>query len=301
MPDARSFIRKTFRSSVWQAVGAVCALVAIPIAIISCQAASSPAPLTRIGDGDCAPVGNGNIINCPQVQLPPTPTAPREDGAAIATSAIVELGEFGQVAFAEPMVLSPAELRSLNNQGLESWLTTRPGYWGAGASNVKLTVQGRRQANITGMRARIVKRQPPIAGTLFRPGSGGNQDNIQLHMYLDDASAEARAVRDNSDYAYFDEKTVTLAPGEQEIFTIDASVSQSPSAIEWVIDITVIEPGRKPTVHTVDDHGTPFRTTAIAQPEVQYGHCYWTLNPDMQPPCTGRSATYWERLDLKVD
>jgi hypothetical protein len=119
-------------------------------------------------------------------------------------------------------------------------------------SFIKLTVKGNRQAGvtITGMQAKVDKREPPLRGALFYAPPEGERENAQIGFDLDEAGPVARLVEPNKSIGergylggdYFMNKSIDLALGEQQVFNVVAMTSSYYYA--WHIEMEVKAGGR---------------------------------------------------------
>jgi hypothetical protein len=99
-------------------------------------------------------------------------------------------------------------------------------------SFIELTVTGNRQAGvtITGMQAKVDKREPPLRGAFFYAPPEGERENAQVGFDLDEAVPVARTVEPNKNIGergylggdYFMDKSVHLALGEDQVFNVVA-------------------------------------------------------------------------------
>jgi hypothetical protein len=146
-------------------------------------------------------------------------------------------------------------------------------------SFLKLTVTGNRQAGvtITGLQAKVEKREPPFRGALFYHPPEGERENAQIGFDLDEAVSVARIVEPNKNLGdrgylgseYFMNKSVDLALGEQQVFNVVAMTTGYYYA--WHLEVEVKAGGRTKYI-TVDlrrdekDPPSPFKLSARADP-----------------------------------
>jgi hypothetical protein len=132
-------------------------------------------------------------------------------------------------------------------------------------TRTRLVLEGRRTdpVLIESIAARIVKRRPPLAGTLLEVGAqGGAGDVVHLGFDLDSPDLNARSMRGRVLGERYDKtKFVALAKAEPLVVTISAFTATC--YCEWVIDVATRSAGRKERM-TIDDRGKPFRSTALA-------------------------------------
>jgi hypothetical protein len=146
-----------------------------------------------------------------------------------------------------------------------------------GGFTVKLILQGRRSQPtvVTDLRARVLSRSKPIAGTLIST-SGSENTNTNGCMYLADPAPTFLTPDPNATGClpgakpYFAVHNLTLNRGEQAVIDVNAIVSQQSPApaqalgsYEWEFVLRVVQNG-KSTDMTIRDGTQPFRLTALA-------------------------------------
>jgi hypothetical protein len=162
-----------------------------------------------------------------------------------------------------------------------AWLAARGGYDGY-TTRIKVTLTGCQPVRILSMRAVILTRSRPLAGTIFQPASQGGIVSFPLEFNLDSGSPVAMML-DNSghSYNYFERNTFTLAPHEQHTFEIKGTTVRW--AVTWKLDVEFLVDNR--TVNeTIENGRQPFRTSALLSPGspyhpfpgygVAYGACF---------------------------
>jgi hypothetical protein len=104
---------------------------------------------------------------------------------------------------------------------------------------------------------------PADAGTLFEDPPAGGEDSIRLSFNLDLPEPIAMVSEEVDgewvERPYFADHTVSLADGEQQVFTIQLSTEMATCAVE--LELEVLE-GKEVVVQRVNDGGDPFRVTA---------------------------------------
>jgi len=203
--------------------------------------------------------------------------------------------------------LSEGDLQLLNTEGNYAWLAGRGGY-DLNLTKLKLTLTGCQPLRILGMRAFILTRQSPLAGTIFLPASQGGAPSLDIHLNLDSSSPVATTFdASGHSYNYFEKNTFTLAPGEQHTFEIAALTARW--AVVWKLDVELL-------VHNtivsqlIGNGGQPFRTTAqlqtgpesssydqeIAGYQAAYGQCYGYGDMPWPIPCAHAKGVIWVRV-----
>jgi hypothetical protein len=227
----------------------------------------------------------------------PQPSARRSDAtSAVPTSAVrspVKIdsvsyspsGAYGfSFAFRKKVALSSRELESITGAGsgqgnYESWARSHGGV-DLSVSEIKLVVEGNSASLVRIINMQVVKQcQPPLSGTLFYSPGAAQDTSIKLGFNLDELVSVARTYRDSVfGSSYFDNKTVSLKRGEQEVFQIRAETKRYYCQFE--LRLTIVVDG-KTVNETVDDHGQPFRVTASL-----------VANPGVKDPYSAYKAAY---------
>ena len=172
------------------------------------------------------------------------------------------------------MALFPRELNSItgaaNGEGnYESWARSHGGV-DLSVSEIKLVVEGNSAKLARIINMQVVKQcQSPLAGTLFYSPGAAQDTSVKLGFNLDEFVSVARTYHDLVfGSSYFDNKTVSLRHGEQEVFQIRAVTKRY--YCQYKLRLVVVV-GGKTVYQVVDDHGRPFRVTAslVANPGVR--------------------------------
>jgi hypothetical protein len=290
-------------------LAAITAVVVTWAVSIAGPPSGSPAPVVAVtSKTDSAPTTGPLTTNTgtPRADRPATTGPPLSVNLFHET--YLDDPEITATVFPSKLNLAKEDLQRINAGGITSWLAGRNGY--EGVTELKLTVTGRRPCRILNMRADVLSRTAPPKGTLFRAFAGGGVGSILFTFNLDSGSPVALV--STNDYlnpkapAYFQTHTFTLASGEQHTFQIEALTSKY--AVQWIIDITILD-GKK-IVHDVvrDGDGSPFRTSAVAGISPQEMSAYKAIysvcgmlgpalfgsGPNV-PQCKGKSNYYWVR------
>ena len=129
--------------------------------------------------------------------------------------------------------------------------------------------QGVRILNITPI---ILKRAAPWRGDLFAFPLQGEKPTIQTSFNLDDTFP---TVKDGATgRPYFEEKTITLKQGEQEVVIMQVMASRGYVAYMLRVDYLV---GAQQRNVTLNDHGRPFELSAVNCPSkdvASYGRAF---------------------------
>lgn len=143
-------------------------------------------------------------------------------------------------------------------------------------TNIQLTVQGGKasQVLIQGLRAKIVRRRPALAGTAITSPAGGGTPNARIvGIDLDQGRVD-----------YYDPETeqssakpfaLTVGKGEVAVIYVDASTRSSD--VDWRLELALVADGNT-EIRTIDDRGKPFRTTS----DRDAAHYVWTGRWDVQ-------------------
>lgn len=149
------------------------------------------------------------------------------------------------------------------------------------SSGLDLLVQGNTSSGvtITGMHVQVIKRTAPLNGANVFCQGAGSEAAMPINFNLNDRvppamgapSAPGGSPSPGSKPSFFANGSVVhLNDGEVYPFQVAATVSAS--AVEWVIDVSIVVNGQPSTV-TINDNGRPFATTAYL-PNSQYGDLY---------------------------
>ncbi|MEV4897749.1 hypothetical protein AB0K48_51290 [Nonomuraea sp. NPDC055795] len=127
----------------------------------------------------------------------------------------------------------------------------------------KIVVRGNSDSSvaIVGMEAEK-SCSAPLLGTAFHdPPAGGPEVNVYIGFNLDDPSSRAQEQgKDGHEGDYFSGKTVRLAKGESITFQIEAFTAKS--YCEFSLSMETVSDG-KPATQVIDNHGSPFRVSAM--------------------------------------
>lgn len=190
-----------------------------------------------------------------------------------------------EVATRAPAGLDP-ELRRASS--CESLLTAAKhvGAVDVNQSITDLLLEGHtyRDVAIVDMRARILKREPALAGARISCASAGAIDSIGVTFNLDESSPLARTTDPHSSIPgkpYFGRgNVVSLTKNELQPVQVVARVSDS--YVEWDIDADATIDGKERKI-TINSHGRPFRITA-SRPVADYGrHFEWVWYENKRP------------------
>lgn len=142
---------------------------------------------------------------------------------------------------------------------VRAWFVER-GAYAVDASHLRLALEGRSVDTIIidGMKARVLRRDPPLDGTLITfPSAGENVvRGVAFDLDRDDSTA---STPDGG--PYFRDYFVTLSRGEIQVFAIEARTTRD--AVEWELEVAFTIRGKREVVR-LNDGGQPFRTTPKA-------------------------------------
>jgi hypothetical protein len=153
------------------------------------------------------------------------------------------------------------------------------------------TVRGNAKESVRIVDLRVLKDcAAPLDGTFFRGYSQGSGDTLRIGFDLDAPDPVARQLGFSSSKGlfvtedhYFDIKTVTLAPGEQETFTVGALTKLHSCTFSLRMFVATAS---GTFYQDIDQNGQPFRVTAKAAPANRnaplsgYRSAYAYLLPD---------------------
>ena len=142
------------------------------------------------------------------------------------------------------------------------------------ATSIRLAVEGRSAdtVTITGIRAFVAETAPPVAQTLIRSQSAGEEKVIQLEINLDESNPVARG--DGVDY--FRQGFVTLVKGEVQVFQIIARAEARAYAWQLEVRYRVRE---SESIVCLNNSGVLFRTTPRADSFEQSYDWAWFEGP----------------------
>jgi hypothetical protein len=181
-------------------------------------------------------------------------------------------GTSAVAAAPEPVNFSTRQLEQLNSAqqsgSAAKWLASHGAL--TPSINILVVVQGNRAHPV-----KIIDIQPsvtctqPVHGTVFYSPSAGSDPITQLNLNLDkpqtplsytefysiNGTPEAKTISD-----YFGRYTITLKPGEQFTFAIDATTQLH--YCKFSLNMTVVN-GSQTVTEPITDHGKPFQVTAL--------------------------------------
>ena len=146
----------------------------------------------------------------------------------------------------------------------------RAGAVDVGRSIDDLVLEGRshRDVTITDMRARILRREPVLAGARISCQSAGAIDAIGIGFNFDEPTPVARTIKDFESRRlgrpYFERgKVVSLKRTEIQPFEVVSFASRD--YIEWELEADAVIDGHERRI-TIRNHGGPFRISGGPQP-----------------------------------
>lgn len=131
-------------------------------------------------------------------------------------------------------------------------------------TRLQVTLEGRSGGAVVidGIRAEVVARRAPLAGTwLMCPVGGAEASPRRIDLDLDSEPPKVQFLREG-DEPVATPILFTLRRGEVETFLVRAVTSTCDC--KWRVTFDLIASGERRTV-TIDDDGQPFRTTATAR------------------------------------
>jgi hypothetical protein len=156
---------------------------------------------------------------------------------------------------------------------------TRLGGVPAGYSYLRLVVQGReaRPILLSGMRARIVDRQPPLAGTQLTCPSAGDAQIKSIEIDLDGPSTEAvyKTPTGVKPFGF------TIAKNETVVF--DVQIFTKKCHCKWFLELDLVIDGVSRT-QTIGDDGQPFEITTRSDRSYEWDYQNtWALTDSTNP------------------
>jgi hypothetical protein len=200
------------------------------------------------------------------IKTSPSPSPIATNPMTVVSEDPIGLDEAGEWVFPGKVTLTSAQLRILNTDpGM-----TPPAFmnllFSLGAYEVypdtQLVVQNNNPEEIRILNANVVKScQPPLTGTLIYSPDAGADPTVQLGFDLDSLDTEAKT----SDIAgvhqpdYFDQHTVTIKPGAQQVFNIKAVTARQACSFRFLFTLLI---GSRKTSQLIGDGSQPFRESA---------------------------------------
>ncbi|WP_256103558.1 hypothetical protein [Streptomyces sp. ODS05-4] len=193
----------------------------------------------------------------------------------------------------DALAMSPAELARFDaevapdSQAFTAWSAEhRATVLSAGTLTVTLRGNAAEQVRIADIDVRK-KCRPPLSGTHFTEYTQGSGDTVALGIDLDAADPQPQLRAPNTSTGpkwtgrnYFDERTLTLNPGEQETLAIGVVADRHHCAFTLEL---VVATADGVLTQPIDRQGRPFEVTGPAAPK-------------SRPPA-GYRAAYQERAD----
>jgi hypothetical protein len=154
----------------------------------------------------------------------------------------------------------------------------------AGETNFRLIVQGGAdQTLISGIRARVIERDPPLSGTGFVCPTQAGVEPRSLSIDLDEPNPIGK-VLDNGK-----ERPVAFTVSEDETEVFDISAETSDCYCTWILELVTTQKGKEELI-SVSKGGTPFETTAwpAHARRIDDERPYYTWDPFTAAGWTGR-------------
>jgi len=154
------------------------------------------------------------------------------------------------------------------------------GAYDIGTSHLRLVLEGRsdRTVTVTGIRAHVLHRETPIAGTRITSPSAGQNQVMPLVFHLDQDDAPAV---DTDGTVVFSNFVLTLAEGEVTVYAV-SGVAET-TACAWELEIDFMIGGTEHTI-PVRRAGEPFRTTPKVGSYAKRLHWAWYEYPARLAP-----------------
>jgi hypothetical protein len=141
----------------------------------------------------------------------------------------------------------------------------------AAESRFRVIVQGGGdQVLISGIRARVLERKPPLAGTGFVCQPQAEAKIRYVRIDLDDPDPTGRVIEGVPLDRQLEERPVafTVAENETEVFDITASTDRC--YCRWILELITTQGGDEEVI-TVPEDETPFETTALPGDRSAFG------------------------------
>jgi hypothetical protein len=153
-----------------------------------------------------------------------------------------------------------------SHSAFAEWFFSRGAYEIGGAST-QLVVQNNRSYPIRIINMNVVKScEAPLTGTLFFAAGGAVDATVGLGFNLDSPDTDAETARGTGPATwtpgYFNNYTISLEPGEQQVFDIYTATTRQ--ACAYQLQVTVLD-GEKQVYQLIGDGSEPFRVTAMPE------------------------------------
>jgi hypothetical protein len=209
---------------------------------------------------------------------PTTPSPKPTEGPSVVVDLVrVERAKDAPTwVFPTALRLSDGELDQLNSMSRYSdeqhqWLRQR-GAVDPFDTDVKIVVRGNRDRSVRIIDMKVLPRcSAPLTGTLFDSPTAGSQESVRLGFDLDEDNPQARTVVNKSEWGggYFQRKTISLKRDEDITFQVLAKTLKHYCEFSLVLEIL---DGGTLIKQPIDDHGKPFKVTALPTKQDKYGY-----------------------------
>lgn len=158
-----------------------------------------------------------------------------------------------------------------------------------GETWLRLLLEGRRSGGIVidSIRARILDRGQPYAGSTISCPSAGEQGTVKVGFDLDSSDPVARSIDAEGNFGrpYFSDHSITLA--KDEIVTLGLTAKATSGSHRWVIDVRASIDGKEKR-WTIGGSGC--RTTSAASSYLTRWDWRWDLTPPRLLPKTSSTG-----------
>ncbi len=138
-------------------------------------------------------------------------------------------------------------------------------------ANIKIVVHGNRDRPVRIVDMKVAPRcSAPLLGTLFESPTAGSEESVRLGFDLDDENPRARTIVNKSQWGggYFQRKTISLKRDEEVTFQVLARTLKH--YCEFSLTLEILDSGTL-IRQTIDDHGKPFKVSALRTRSDAYG------------------------------
>ena len=166
------------------------------------------------------------------------------------------------VAFPGKVFLTNNELSAIKPGPVRTYLYSRGGY--PTLVNTQLVVQNSRSYPIHIIDMHVIKScHAPLTGTLFYQPAQGAIQSIQMFFNLDSTDTGAKVTKgaQSSDSLpdYFSRYTVSISPGDDQVFDILAETARYSCTFRY--EATILDGGK--VYQTIGDGSQPFKISAV--------------------------------------
>jgi hypothetical protein len=278
----------------WSGGVGTAVLIGVLISVLSTQAGRViPQPSSAAGDTPALQASPKTALT-PSAEstrtTSPVRGRPSLNPLTVVSEDPVNVDDLADWAFARPVVLSTAALKTLNHDvvtptssgdadltAIADYMYSRGGYE-TEFIDTQLVVQNNQNVPLRVIDIGVIKScTQPLGGMLFFGPGQASDSGVKIGFNLDSTYSYALEIPNNSIVSsesypyYFANYTVTIAPGAQQVFDLVAQSLDHACTFRYVV--TVLE-GEKKVYQTIGDGSNPFRVTGYRKGRSAYSVVY---------------------------